>query len=300
MTSFRQLGLIGCGLMGGSFALAAKKSGLVDSVIGYSKSPQNVELAKSLGVVDMSAASILQAAIGSDLIVICVPIAATYEVFKSLQFGLSSDTLIMDVGSTKQSVLEATIKALGELPPNFVPAHPIAGKEKSGVSEADALLYKDRRVILTPSSNTNPEFTRMASDLWGKIGSHVTCMSAQEHDAIFAAVSHAPHLLAFAYVNALNGQAQAADFWRLAGPGFRDFSRIAGSDPEVWRDILISNRHEIMKQIATFKSALDDFERAIVSGDANATAALISGSSLARRQWQMNSDTLLPELNDEQ
>jgi prephenate dehydrogenase len=290
MKTFKQLGLIGCGLMGGSFALAAKKSGLVESVVGYSKSPQNGDLAKSMGVVDVVAASILQAAMGSDLILISVPTTATFEVFKALQFGLSADVLILDVGSTKQSVIEAATKALGTLPPNFVPSHPIAGKEQSGIEHADGALYADKRVILTPTSQTNAHHTQMAQQVWQQIGSHVSVMSASQHDAIFAAVSHAPHLLAFAFVNGLSSQSQAAEFWQFAGPGFRDFSRIAASDPDVWRDILMTNTAQILSQIKSFKSSLSHLEAAMIQGDSASVKTLITKSSQARQGWLMNRD----------
>jgi prephenate dehydrogenase len=288
MRKFKQLGLIGCGMMGGSFALAAKKAGLVDFVVGYSKSPQNAEQAKHMKVVDATAASILQAAIGSDLIMVSVPVAATFEVFKALQFGLSPDALIMDVGSTKQSVMEATIKALGVPPSNFVPAHPIAGKEKAGIMEADAGLYLGKRVILTPSDKTAPSFVTMATDVWHALGMAVSRMTAEAHDSIFAAVSHAPHLLAFAYINGLNNQSAAADFLKFAGPGFRDFTRIAASDPDVWRDILIANRKEILKQTGAFQMSLSQLEYAMCVGDPAALRALIEPSSTARSLWEMN------------
>jgi prephenate dehydrogenase len=288
MKKFKQLGLIGCGMMGGSFALAAKKAGLVDCVVGYSKSPQNAEQAKQMKAVDVTAASILQAAIGSDLIMISVPVAATFDVFKALQLGLSSDALIMDVGSTKQSVMAATVRALGVLPPNFVPAHPIAGKEKAGIIEADAALYLRKRVILTPSARTDASCVQLATDVWQALGASVSCMTAKTHDAIFAAVSHVPHLLAFAYINALNSQSAAASFWKFAGPGFRDFTRIAASDPDVWRDILLANQDELLKQTGAFQQSLSQLESAIRVGDPAALRALIEPGSTARSLWEMD------------
>jgi prephenate dehydrogenase len=299
MKKFKQLGLIGCGMMGGSFALAAKEVGLVESVVGYSKSPQNAEEAKQMGAVDVTAASILQAAIGSDLILISVPVAATFEVFKALQFGLNSDSLIMDVGSTKQSVMESVVKALGSLPSNYVPAHPIAGKEKAGIAQADRALYRGKRVILTPTDRTSPAFIKMAIDVWHALGTSVSRMTAKSHDAIFAAVSHAPHLLAFAYINGLNSQADAADFWKLAGPGFRDFTRIAASDPDVWRDILVANRKEILKQTGAFQVSLSQLEYAMRAGDLAALRALIEPGSSARSQWQMNAKSASSDLESE-
>jgi prephenate dehydrogenase len=294
MKKFKQLGLIGCGMMGGSFALAAKKAGVVERVVGYSKSPQNAELAKQMGVIDASAASILQAAMGSDLVIVSVPVAATFEVFKALQFGLAPDALVMDVGSTKQSVIEAVVKVFGMLPPNFIPAHPIAGKEKAGTAEADVHLYAGKRVILTPSRELSSDaaihekYLQLASDVWRAIGMSVAVMPADQHDAIFAAVSHVPHLLSFAFINSLNAQSAAPDFWKLAGPGFRDFTRIAASDPDVWRDILIANRKEILRQTGAMQLALSQLEYAMRVGDPVALKALIEPASHSRTAWTMN------------
>lgn len=302
MKKFKQLGLIGCGMMGGSFAMAAKRAGIVERVVGYSKSPHNSERAKRMGVIDAVAGSILQAAMGSDLVLVSVPVAATFEVFKALHFGLNPDALVMDVGSTKQSVIDAATKAWGALPPNFVPAHPIAGKEKAGIGAADALLYKGKRVILTPS----PEFAsgdedqagkaktylQLATDVWLALDMSVSVMPADKHDAIFAAVSHVPHLLSFAYINGLQMQDAAPDYWKMAGSGFRDFTRIAASDPDVWRDVLIANRKEILKQTGSLQLALSQLEYAMRAGDPTALKALIEQASQARSAWAVQQQPL--------
>jgi prephenate dehydrogenase len=288
MKKFKQLGLIGCGMMGGSFALAAKKAGLVEHVVGYSKSPGNAERAKQMGAVDSTAASILQAAMGSDLILVSVPVAASFEVFKALQFGLQPGVLLLDVGSTKQSVIEAASKAFGTLPFGFVPSHPIAGKEKAGIAHAERGLYLGKRVILTPTSETSDDFAQLAAHVWHSVGASVSTMTAEMHDHIFAAVSHVPHLLAFAYINGLRNQPVAEDFWKLAGPGFKDFTRIAASDPDVWRDILIANRKEILKQTGAFQLSLSHLEYAMRDGDPAALKAMIESASTSREQWTMN------------
>lgn len=297
MTQFKQLGLIGCGLMGGSFAMAAKKAGIVERVVGYSKSPHSTERAKQLGVVDAVAGSILQAAMGSDLVLISVPVAATFEVFKALHFGLAPDTLVMDVGSTKQSVMDAVAKACGGLPANFVPAHPIAGKEQAGIAAADALLYKGKQVILTPHADfitskgeeaaRAQTYIQLAKAVWQALGMNVSIMPADKHDAIFAAVSHVPHLLSFAFINGLQMQEANPEYWKMAGSGFRDFTRIAASDPDVWRDILIANRKEILKQTGMLQLALSQLEYAMRAGDPAALKALIEPASQARAAWAM-------------
>jgi prephenate dehydrogenase len=286
---FNQLGLIGCGLMGGSFALALKRAGLVKRVIGYSKSPSTTEKAKKLGIIDQLAESALLAVSGSDIVLIAVPVAATEATLKAIRHLVEPGVLFMDVGSTKRDVVDAARRVLKERVASFVPAHPIAGKEAAGISHADAALYNGRQVILTPLPQTNPELLQKATDVWAAIGSQVLRMTAENHDAAFAAVSHLPHLLAFAYFNSVAGQPAGRDFLSLAGPGFRDFTRIAASDSTVWRDILMSNREEILKQSVRFRHALDAMEHIIKSGNAEALEELIRNASDARSGWHMNS-----------
>jgi prephenate dehydrogenase len=285
---FNQLGVIGCGLMGGSFALALKRAGLVKRVIGYSKSPSTTEKAKKLGVIDMAAESALLAVSGSDIVLIAVPVSATEATFKAIRHLVEPGVLFMDVGSTKRDVIDAARRVLKERVPSFVPAHPIAGKEVAGIGHADAALYTNRQVILTPIAQTNPELLQKATDVWAAIGSQVLRMTPENHDAAFAAVSHLPHMLAFAYFNSVARQPAGRDFLSLAGPGFRDFTRIAASDPAVWRDILMSNREEILKQSMRFRHTLDAMEHVIKTGNVEALEDLIRGASDARANWHMS------------
>ena len=284
---FNQLGVIGCGLMGGSFALALKRAGLVKRVIGYSKSPSTTERARQLGVIDQAAESALLAVSGSDIVLIAVPVSATESTFKAIRHLVEPGVLFMDVGSTKRDVVDAARRVLKERVPSFVPAHPIAGKEVAGIAHADASLYSGRQVILTPLPQTSPELVQKATDCWAAIGSQVLRMTPENHDAAFAAVSHLPHLLAFSYFNSVANQPAGRDFLSLAGPGFRDFTRIAASDPAVWRDILMSNREEILKQSQRFRHALDAFEHVMKSGNAEALEDLINKASEARGGWHM-------------
>ncbi len=285
---FNQLGLIGCGLMGGSFALALKRAGLVKRVVGYSKSPSTTEKAKKLGVIDTIAESALLAVSGSDIVLLAVPVAATEATFKAIRHLVEPGMLLMDVGSTKRDVVDAARRVLKERVVSFVPAHPIAGKEVAGVGHADATLYNGRQVILTPISQTPMELVQKATDVWSAIGSQVLRMTPENHDAAFAAVSHLPHLLAFAYFSSVAGQPAGKDFLSLAGPGFRDFTRIAASDPTVWRDILLSNREELLKQSQRFRHSLDAMEHVLTSANGEALEDLIRASSDARSAWQMN------------
>ena len=285
---FEQLGLIGCGLMGGSFALALKRAGLVKRVVGYSKSPSTTERARQMGVIDVEAPSALLAVSGADIVLLAVPVAATEATFKAIRHLITPSMLIMDVGSTKRDVVDAARRVLREQIGGFVPAHPIAGREVAGVDNADADLYAGKQVILTPIERTRTVQLQQASDVWTAMGCHVTQMSPESHDAAFAAVSHLPHLLAFALMNAITGQPQGKEFLGLAGPGFRDFSRIAASEPSIWRDILLANREELLAQSKIFQHALQALEQTIGSGNAEALESLIGQASHARAHWRIS------------
>ena len=288
---FNQLGVIGCGLMGGSFALAMKRAGLVKHVVGYSKSPSTTEKAKRLGVIDQAAESALLAVSGSDIVLIAVPVAATETTFRAVRHLIEPGVLVMDVGSTKRSVVDAARRTLKDRVNSFVPAHPIAGKESAGIAHADAALYDKCQVILTPLPQTLPELVQKATDTWAAIGCTVLRMSPENHDAAFAAVSHLPHLLAFAYFSSVAKQPAGRDYLSLAGPGFRDFTRIAASDPAIWRDILMSNREEILKQSVRLRHTLDAFEHVMKSGNTEALEDLIRLASDARASWQASAAT---------
>lgn len=282
---FKQLGLIGCGLMGSSFALALKRAGLVQRVVGFSQTRATTDKARALGVIDSAAASAAEAAHGADLVLISVPVAATLLSLQAIAPMLSEGTLVMDVGSTKRDVVAAARRALGDKLACFVPAHPICGKEVSGVEHADVDLYVGKKLILTPLLETGAEQLSKARQLWEALTCEVIDMTPEAHDAAYAAVSHLPHLLAFAAMNALatpDGEKQLP----LAGSGFRDFTRIAASEPSMWRDILLANRDEVLAQSALFKAQLQQLEDVLHSGDALQLHALISQASRARSQWQ--------------
>jgi prephenate dehydrogenase len=199
--------------------------------------------------------------------------------------------LIMDVGSTKRDVIDAARRVLRDHIGSFVPCHPIAGKEVSGVEHAEADLYTGKQVILTPIDRTHPAQAEKAVQVWEALECKVLKMTPDAHDAAFAAVSHLPHLIAFALINGITSQDDGKDFLSLAGPGFRDFTRIAASNPEVWRDILMANREEILKQTQRFRHTLDAMEHVVKTGNTEALEALIRSASDARAGWQMNSAT---------
>ena len=284
---FEQLGLIGCGLMGGSFALALKRAGLVKRVVGYSKSPSTTERARQLGVIDVEAPSALLAVSGADIVLIAVPVASTEATFRSIKHLVTPQMLIMDVGSTKRDVVDAGRRALREQIGCFVPTHPITGKELSGVENADVDLYVGKQIVLTPIDRTNSVQVQQAVDVWAALGCRVLKMTPETHDAAFAAISHLPHLIAFALMNAISGQPLGKDFLSLAGPGFRDFTRIAASDPIMWRDIMISNREELLEQSRIFQRNLQALEVMISSGNGDALREQFENASVTRANWSM-------------
>jgi prephenate dehydrogenase len=284
---FQRLALIGCGLMGGSFALALRQAGLVQHITGFSASEKTRQRALDLKVIDQACSSVAEVVQGADLVLLAVPVGAMQSSFAALRDTLSPNALLMDVGSTKCDVIAAAQAALGDRLSCFVPAHPIAGKEVAGIEHAEASLYQARRTILTPLPQNSIRQIKTASEVWTAIGSHVSHMTAQAHDATFAAVSHLPHLLAFAAVNALMAQPQGSAFLEMAGPGFRDFSRIAASDASVWRDILSANQSEVLTQMAHFRAALDQFENVLKQDNAAALQQLIQQASDVRSAWTL-------------
>lgn len=284
---FEQLGLIGCGLMGGSFALAMKRAGLVKRVVGYSKSPSTTERARQMGVIDVEAPSALLAVSGADIVLLAVPVSATEATFKAIRHLVTQGMLVMDVGSTKRDVVDAARRVLRDNVGSFVPAHPIAGKEVSGVEHADPDLYHGKQVILTPIERTQVGQLKRAQECWEALGCHVQQMAPEAHDAAFAAVSHLPHLIAFALMHGIVNQPQGKDFLGLAGPGFRDFTRIAASDPKMWRDVLIANRHELVEQAKIFQRSLHNMLQLAEDGSGDQLEDWIEQASVARAHWRM-------------
>lgn len=290
---FEQLGLIGCGLMGGSFALALKRAGLVQRVVGYSKSPSTTDRARQLGVIDVEAPSALLAVAGADIVLLAVPVSATEATLKAIKHLVTPQMLVMDVGSTKADVVQAAERSLRDKVGSFVPAHLITGREVSGVEHAEAELYTGRQVILTPTERTLTVQLQRAQDVWTALGCRVTSMSPEAHDNAFAAVSHLPHLLAFAMVNSITGQEHADTFLSLAGPGFRDFTRIAASDPKMWRDIFLSNREELLAQSSLFQQTLQRLEQAMLSNNAQTIEDMLTLASETRAHWRMGAQRSL-------
>jgi prephenate dehydrogenase len=287
---FEKVALIGCGLMGGSFALAAREAGWAKFIVGYSPSESSKQKALSMGVINLATDNIAQAVAGADLVLLAVPVKSMTSCFEAIAPALNSNALLMDVGSTKSDIVASALSTLGDKLHCFVPVHPIAGKEVAGVQHSDVNLYKERALIMTPMESSGKEQVQLAKEIWKSLGSYITELTPAQHDAAFAAVSHLPHVLSYAIIRGIFQQKNGPELIALGGPGFRDFSRIAASDPVVWRDILTTNREQVLVQIAHFKEALNDFEKAIDVNDSKTLEDMIRQASDLRFKWRMGSN----------
>jgi prephenate dehydrogenase len=287
---FEKVALIGCGLMGGSFALAAREAGWANFIVGYSPSESSKQKALSMGVINLATDNIAQAVAGADLVLLAVPVKSMTSCFEAIAPALNSNALLMDVGSTKSDIVASALSTLGDKLHCFVPVHPIAGKEVAGVQHSDVNLYKERALIMTPMESSGKEQVQLAKEVWKSLGSYITELTPAQHDAAFAAVSHLPHVLSYAIIRGIFQQKNGPELIALGGPGFRDFSRIAASDPVVWRDILTTNREQVLVQIAHFKEALNDFEKAIDVNDSKTLEDMIRQASDLRFKWRMGSN----------
>jgi len=264
-----RLAIIGVGLIGSSLALALKQANAVGQVIGYGRNRNNLEKGVELGVIDSFGSSIAETARTADVIVVAVPLGAMRPVFAELKTAVGKNAVITDVGSAKGSVVAAAKAELGELMSGFVPGHPIAGTEKSGVEAGFASLYQNRRVILTPVAETAPEATATIDQMWRDCGAVIEYLSVEHHDKVLAATSHLPHMLAYALVHHLSNLNEHEEIFRYAAGGFRDFTRIASSDPVMWRDVCLSNGEALVELIEQYQRELDRISAAIDAGDAD-------------------------------
>jgi prephenate dehydrogenase len=284
-----RLVVVGVGLIGGSFALALRAAGLVDTVVGVGRGRANLDAARQLSIIDRQVqidgdwAAELAAA---DLVLLAAPVAQYPALLAAMAGRLGPNTIVTDAGSTKQDVIAAARAALGGAMPRFVPGHPIAGTEHSGAAAAFATLFRERNVVLTPVGETDPVATATVAALWEACGSRVRVLDAAAHDRIFAAVSHLPHLVAFGLVEAFAARPDADDIFRFAASGFRDFTRIAASSPEMWRDIALANRDALLVEVAAFRDQLDRLAAMVAAGDGDALAAVFARARAARREWE--------------
>jgi prephenate dehydrogenase len=280
MRVYERAALLGTGMIGGSLALALKQAGRVRRLVGYDRSEEALGRARELGVVDETAAGPAEAVRGADLVLLAAPVGATAALCEAMAPGLGPDALVTDVGSTKAAVLEAVERAL-PFPERFVGAHPIAGTERSGPEAANAALFRGRRCLVTPSASTRPAAVEECAALWEAVGARVSLVGAREHDEALAWVSHLPHAVAFALAAAV-GEAPAAE--GLSGGGFVDTTRIAASDPVMWRDIFLSNRAAVLATLERLDEELGRLRRAVAAGDGAAIEALIARARAGRRR----------------
>jgi prephenate dehydrogenase len=282
---FRKLAVFGVGLIGGSFAMALKQAGLVERVVGVGRSRANLERALELGVIDAMAADAPSALDGADLVLVAVPVQQTIPVFSAIAPHLPPDAVLTDGGSTKRDVVTAARGHLGLKLMQFVPAHPIAGAEMSGVEAASAELFRDRTVVLTPVAETGDRARVRIDAAWRACGARTVEMSAERHDQVFAAVSHLPHVLAFTLVEMIASREDTDELFSFAGAGFRDFTRIAGSSPEMWRDICLANRDALLAEIHAFQDRLSTLAAEMEAGDGADIELSFELARAARSKW---------------
>ncbi len=264
-----KLAIIGVGLIGSSLSLALRQSESVGTVIGYGRNRENLRKGVELGVLDTIADSIEQAVTDADVVVVAVPLGAMQAVFAEMKSALSPNCVVTDVGSSKGSVVKAARAELGELIKRFVPGHPIAGNERSGVEAGFATLYQNRRVILTPLEETDVDATALITAMWQDCGAQVETLDVAHHDKVLAATSHLPHMLAYTLVHHLSNLNDHEEIFRYAAGGFRDFTRIASSDPVMWRDVCLANGDALVELIEQYQHELDQVAAAIRDSDAD-------------------------------
>lgn len=274
--------IIGTGLIGGSLALAIRQAGFCREIVGAGRTEETLIKAVELGVIDRYDTSISNAAQNADIVVVCVPLGSMHAVFEQINTADIENTIITDAGSAKQSVIKDAESVFGAEFQNFVPGHPIAGTEQSGVTAAFSELYQKRRVILTPTDNTNADALEKVRAMWLSAGAEVDTMTAEHHDLVLAGTSHLPHLLAFGLVDCLNNLEDVDEIFRFAAGGFRDFTRIASSDPVMWRDICLSNRHEVMAMMKRYRVEMEKMYRALEANDGEKLREIFERAKKAR------------------
>lgn len=282
-----RLCVIGVGLIGGSLALALKKAGFCKEVIGAGRNEQRLMKAQELGVIDHYETDYAKAVSKADIVFVAVPLGSMADIFRKIEPALQSHTLITDGGSAKYCVVEDAIAVFGSKLKQFIPGHPIAGTEKSGCEAAFDSLYQKRRVILTPLEDNARKDIDTIKAMWQAAGAEVDEMTAQHHDLVLAGTSHLPHLLAFGLVDCLNQVDDVDEIFRFAAGGFRDFTRIASSDPVMWRDICLSNREAVLAMMQRFETEMDILKNAINSKDGDQLLEIFSRAKKARDEFSM-------------
>lgn len=281
----KRLCVIGVGLIGGSLARALRAAHAVTEIVGCGRSADELAKAKRLGVIDIAETNCAKAVQGADVVVVAVPVGAMENIFSQLAAHLSPTTILTDVGSTKGNIVAAAQRVFGTLPPAFVPGHPIAGTEKNGVEASFAELYRGRKVILTPTSATQADALQCVRWMWEQTGAQVLEMEVRHHDEVLAATSHLPHMLAYTLVHTLANMSERDEIFKYAAGGFRDFTRIASSDPDMWRDIALANRDALLSAIRRFNGELAAVEQAVERSDGDALLRVFEEAKCARDRF---------------
>jgi prephenate dehydrogenase len=283
--AFRKIVIFGAGLIGGSFALALRKAGAVSEVVGFGRSQATLDEAKRLGILDRIGSNVANEVSDADLVLLATPVAQMSEIFARIAPHLGPQTLVTDGGSTKCDVVAAARASLGDKLAQFVPAHPIAGAEKSGASAAMADLYQGKKVVLAPLPENAQSSVARVRQAWEACGAVVSELTPEEHDGVFAAVSHLPHLLSFALVHDLAQRDNKDLLLSFAASGFRDFTRIAASSPEMWRDISLANREALLRELQQYMNELATLRQALTDNDAAKLEEIFSQAREVRSTW---------------
>lgn len=280
-----RLAIIGVGLIGGSLAKALRQANAVNEIIGCGLDGAQLQTAIELGVIDHFELRVSEAIKNADIVVLAVPVGAMQAIFSEMKSGLRDHMVVTDVGSTKQHVITAAKQVFGEVPRQFVPGHPIAGTEKTGVEASFAGLFHNRRIILTPLEHTSEQAITTVTEMWQLTGAKVDQISMSYHDQVLAATSHLPHMLAFSLVDTLARMDENEKIFEFAAGGFRDFTRIASSDPEMWHDICLTNSTELLRVIGKFSEGLNSLQQAIENNDGEALLDIFSRAKKARDKF---------------
>ena len=282
---FKKITIFGVGLIGGSFALALKRAGAVQQVVGVGRSAASLARAHQLGIIDAVGDSVAEALRDADLVLLAAPVAQTETILAAIKPHLQPGTVVTDAGSTKSDVVAAARRALGDRIAQFVPGHPIAGRELNGPDAAIVDLYHGKKTVLTPLPENAPDAVARVADAWRLCGAIIHQLTPQEHDRVFAAVSHLPHLLAYALVDDIANKPHAELLFQYAASGFRDFTRIAGSSPEMWRDISLANRVALLDELDGYLKQLINLRGLLASADGAGLEAVFANAQQARHEW---------------
>ena len=282
------LSIIGVGLIGGSLARALRKGKLVNRVTGCNRNEETLKKAVELNVIDDYSMNVEEAVKGADVIVIGTPLSVTEKLLPQIAKVLDKKTIVTDVGSAKSSVVKAARSAMGDDFPRFIPGHPIAGTEQSGVEASFAELFIDHRVILTPVAETDPAAHQFITDMWKSVGADVIDLGIEHHDQVLAATSHLPHMLAYALVDCLAGMEEREEIFKYAAGGFADFTRIASSSPEMWHDICIANREALLNTLSIFSEHIDQIKEAIEKEDSDRLLTIFKRAKQARDKFTIS------------